>query len=1373
MVSKRQKINISDNKVKQLPDLQIRNLKVPQPAAIQVVKQVTDFQNIQVADKTEQQTTSKKVLAFNLGSFNLIQKNGKQQVINGLSEIQEEAEEDASPKKKTISIPFESQKVSMSLRNHFNTKIQGLMNRRAALGNANPTTTKKTSSFVQPQISQLSLPPITQSTAVDSDYQPTEMPAAGIVHNNSNLNKAGQYVTSYHQKNNANISGVLSPQQQLIEDQFNSPYVYSYQSKFVLDIKKNLTFEKRIEFARYDKCIIATDLVSKFLPAYQGNLNLVIERASSYQNLNQMSFRLPSGQLDEKSLIQFLQMKSKNYARILDLRELARGGEAVVYRVDHSGFDEVVAKCTLYKENDNNSDSSNVFLDIISESQQLKLLSNKFYIAQVKEEIIHYDSLTYRIKQYVVIVERAQNTLWDLLNVWNDKVKSETNLEFYSPEKLAYYFYQMLCILEFLHQRQFFFGDMKPQNLLVFRDQLVKIGDLGISIKADPRIDNSEKFYKLNGMTKSYCSHQIMSAFYNETRLSFDELIDADRFSTIQTMSFCLDRVAKIHEINFKGQQQQGKNIMNDLQVMTVSECITKWTKIFQNDHSICKTLVSQMHKEGKTRAVEHIYRLTQYRWAINAFLCEGGIFKLSKCLGQDPILFNTAQSKVRNENYQSATIANQLKQVNQSQQVIQQQPQLQCLNSLYIPDYQRNRLGLSDEIQEIDALKIYSNVKIYPYFTQVYKQELMQDHEWKQILIELIECLYDRSQTSLFHLENMKKANKKIIKNYFKAYYVRGNWKEDYKKYVNVENELYIQKYIQYEEEMKEAEILKQEWLKQQEELKEQNQNIELQKEDNQILKPSEFVEPDITKPEPPVKYQILRKHIQDFYLYTRISMLTQNGERFWNKLDRTIYEVQFIISDNPEESAVDFYIIKHIELLIRFIKTFLRYRFAYRDNYVYKTADNFVALFKFNLIKPKNDFDNEINSFIVKEFINLCLRSKMYIQFPEQMQIIDNSINEVMIKFKEYLGEKPKYSYTQQLEEENDDNEEETIIYTPHQQEQIRQYLNQGKCLKQAYYLVYQVIMNEGLIEKKFYEKALTQTKTLLAQWKNFLGDGHPFIVEINGQIGKCAIILSQKNKQNQEYKEKITYLQKYAKQNGHTAMKAIQLYKQYGYTDQVKETIVFMNRPLLNITEQNWRQMLEELYVQKLYYLTKYNVIEQVKQQLVNVDINDENQYTIFEILEVFLLFFDPEHTKNLKSLTYQTASTELKSIVYKLDAIDDYERIKQLKQHGILEQAEKIISFMASPIQLIPSEMWQHIVAFNCLGKQNKQEKQQICNHLSRVKLPQIDVKHFNFIAKYLGDEKTYKHEDLYRYQQHQSKMETIVNNCINKLQSEEN
>ena len=37
--------------------------------------------------------------------------------------------------------------------------------------------------------------------------------------------------------------------------------------------------------------------------------------------------------------------------------------------------------------------------------------------------------------------------------------------------------------LNYVHSKKIYYGDMKPKNLLVFRDLTVKLGDFGISIK--------------------------------------------------------------------------------------------------------------------------------------------------------------------------------------------------------------------------------------------------------------------------------------------------------------------------------------------------------------------------------------------------------------------------------------------------------------------------------------------------------------------------------------------------------------------------------------------------------------------------------------------------------------------------------------------------------------------------------------------------------------------------------------------------------------------------------------------------------------------------------------------------------------------------
>jgi predicted Ser/Thr protein kinase len=89
---------------------------------------------------------------------------------------------------------------------------------------------------------------------------------------------------------------------------------------------------------------------------------------------------------------------NSHFIKPMLLKELARGGEAIVYRVEHTGLDEVVAKI---------ANSSEVFEDLIIETHTLKLLKNKDCIAEVKEEIGEYDESTQKLSSYCVIVEKA------------------------------------------------------------------------------------------------------------------------------------------------------------------------------------------------------------------------------------------------------------------------------------------------------------------------------------------------------------------------------------------------------------------------------------------------------------------------------------------------------------------------------------------------------------------------------------------------------------------------------------------------------------------------------------------------------------------------------------------------------------------------------------------------------------------------------------------------------------------------------------------------------------------------------------------------------------------------------------------------------
>ena len=126
-------------------------------------------------------------------------------------------------------------------------------------------------------------------------------------------------------------------------------------------------------------------------------------------------------------VLKFIQSFSRYYSRsVIQLKQLAIGGEAIVFRMFTTDNQELVAKCTLFDENSSNpANIHNAFLSILRESQILKLLNNSQCIPVVKEEMFILDENTSLIKRYLVIVEKANYNLQDLLNVWKDYHESQ------------------------------------------------------------------------------------------------------------------------------------------------------------------------------------------------------------------------------------------------------------------------------------------------------------------------------------------------------------------------------------------------------------------------------------------------------------------------------------------------------------------------------------------------------------------------------------------------------------------------------------------------------------------------------------------------------------------------------------------------------------------------------------------------------------------------------------------------------------------------------------------------------------------------------------------------------------------------------------
>jgi len=77
------------------------------------------------------------------------------------------------------------------------------------------------------------------------------------------------------------------------------------------------------------------------------------------------------------------------------------------------------------------------------------------------------------------------------------KFKSEPVLENYKPEKAAYYLFQALSIINYLHENNVYHGSIKPVAFEIYKNQSMKISDLqyGIKMKDDSSKNLDREIY--------------------------------------------------------------------------------------------------------------------------------------------------------------------------------------------------------------------------------------------------------------------------------------------------------------------------------------------------------------------------------------------------------------------------------------------------------------------------------------------------------------------------------------------------------------------------------------------------------------------------------------------------------------------------------------------------------------------------------------------------------------------------------------------------------------------------------------------------------------------------------------------------------------
>lgn len=109
----------------------------------------------------------------------------------------------------------------------------------------------------------------------------------------------------------------------------------------------------------------------------------------------------------------------------------------------------------------------------------------------------------------VALVESANNDISKVIATWLDQDSKQN--EKFSEKKLAYFCLRAMEAMAYLHLNNIYFGDMKPENLLIFRDYRIKLGDLGISMP----MYNPEGNLYLKGMTLKY-SMPIMQEHFDQ-----------------------------------------------------------------------------------------------------------------------------------------------------------------------------------------------------------------------------------------------------------------------------------------------------------------------------------------------------------------------------------------------------------------------------------------------------------------------------------------------------------------------------------------------------------------------------------------------------------------------------------------------------------------------------------------------------------------------------------------------------------------------------------------------------------------------------------------------------------------------------------------
>lgn len=136
------------------------------------------------------------------------------------------------------------------------------------------------------------------------------------------------------------------------------------------------------------------------------------------------------------------------------------GTYGVVFRAKHKKTGQIVAMKKIRLENEDEGIPSTAIREIslLKELQHPNIVALQDVIMEEKRLYLIFEFLSYDLKKYL------------------DKLEKK----YMDESQLKSFLYQILEAILFCHQRRILHRDLKPQNLLVQGDNVVKVADFGL-----------------------------------------------------------------------------------------------------------------------------------------------------------------------------------------------------------------------------------------------------------------------------------------------------------------------------------------------------------------------------------------------------------------------------------------------------------------------------------------------------------------------------------------------------------------------------------------------------------------------------------------------------------------------------------------------------------------------------------------------------------------------------------------------------------------------------------------------------------------------------------------------------------------------------